>query len=57
MSRGIAFAHFVAGRYEKSIAMAGATSNSPQNAFIAMAAAAASATHLGRMEEARRIVS
>ncbi len=57
MSRGIAFAHFIASRYEESIAMAGATSNSPQNAFIAMAAAAASATHLGRMEEARRIVS
>lgn len=57
MSRGIAFAHFIAGRYEESIATASVTFNSPQNAFIAMAAAAASATHLGRMEEARRTVS
>ena len=57
MSRGIAFAHFIAGRYEEAITTATATFNSPQNAFIAMATAAASATHLGRMEEARRIVS
>ncbi len=57
MSRGIAFAHFIAGRYEESIATANVTFNSPQNAFIAMAAAAASATYLGRMEEARWTVS
>jgi TolB-like protein len=57
MRRGIAFAYFIAGRYEEAISSANIAIKSPQNAFIAMAAVAASATYLGRIEEAVHIVS
>lgn len=57
MRRGIAFAYFIAGRYEEAISSANIAIKSPQNAFIAMTAVAASATYLGRIEEAVHIVS
>ncbi len=57
MRRGIAFAHFVAGRYEEALSAADIVRNSPENAFIAMATVAASAALLGRQEDAARAMA
>ncbi len=56
MRRGIAFAHFVAGRYQEAISAAEIVSPLQQNAIFGLSTAAASAALLGRQAEAERTV-
>jgi TolB-like protein len=53
MRRAIAFAHFIAGRYEQVVAEADADSASPQAYVMVLGAAAASSALLGRIERAQ----
>jgi hypothetical protein len=54
MRRTTAFVHFIAGRYEEALVAGGRSlAITPQNAVASNAAAAASATLLGRMDQAR----
>ena len=57
MRRAIAFAHFIAGRYEEAISAANVLAKTSQYSTYAMASVAASAALLGRQEEAERAVS
>jgi tetratricopeptide (TPR) repeat protein len=57
MRRAIAFAHFIAGRYQEALSAADIVMKSPQNAFIAMATVAASAALLGRQQDAESAFS
>jgi TolB-like protein len=54
MRRAIAFAYFVAGRYEEAISASEMATPVPQNIIFAVATVAASAALLGRKEEAER---
>ena len=53
MRRAIAFAHFVAGRYEQAIAEADADSPSPQALVMILGAVAAGSALLGRTDQAK----
>ena len=57
MRRAIAFAHFIAGRYEQALELNQTVTLSPQNASIATATSAAAADILGRSDLARAEVS
>jgi len=57
MRRLMGFAHFIAGRYEDSIACVQAFVTAPQSATTAFAAAAASAILLGRRDEAHAMMA
>jgi len=57
MRRAIAFAHFVAGRYEDAISASAIVSPVQQNAVFGFGTPAASAALLGRQEEAERAMA
>jgi tetratricopeptide (TPR) repeat protein len=57
MRRAIAFAYFIAGRYQEALSASDVGAASPQNEIFALATAAASASHLGRKEEAQRAIA
>ena len=57
MRRGIAFAHFIAGRYSEAISASAIMSPLQQNAMFGYSTVAASAALLGRQAEAERAMS
>lgn len=57
MRRGIAFAHFIGGRYAEAISASEVVSPLQQNAIFGSATAAASAALLGRQVEAERAMT